>query len=303
MTLPEARPDEAPAPARPGVPGFSRPGETGARVPAGWKTRPLRAAWRAARLGVAVALAFADFFCCLKLAGKGGSARARAEWMSRQARRFLRALNVTVERSGAPPASGVLVANHVGYLDILVLGAAGPLVFVAKSETRGWPVFGPLIRLAGTVFVERARAHDLPRVIAALGAAGGTGGGGDGLPMAFFPEGTSTDGSVVLPFRPALLEPAVAGGQPVTPAHVSYALDPGDGSAADEVCWWGDTDFAPHLLNLFSKKIIRARVAYGPAEPPGDDRKELARRLHARVQALRTAADHPNGSSHLHRTR
>ncbi len=284
MTLPEARLDAPPAPARPGVPGFSRLGATGARVPAGWKKHPLRAACRAARLGGAVALAFADYFFCVTLSGRGGSARVRAEWMSRQARRFLRALNITVERTGAPPTSGVLVANHVGYLDILVLGAAGPLVFVAKSETRGWPVFGPLIRAAGTVFVERARAHDLPRVLAALAAAGAS--GGDGLAAAFFPEGTSTDGSVVLPFRPALLEPAVAGGRPVTPACVSYALDSGDGSAADEVCWWGDTDFAPHLLNLFSKKTIRARVAYGPPEPPGDDRKELARRLHACVCAL-----------------
>lgn len=248
MTLPETRPDEPAAPVRTGVPGFSRPGETGARVPTGWKKHPLRAAW-----------------------------------MSRQARRFLRALNLTVERSGPPPSSGVLVANHLSYLDILVLGAAGPLVFVAKRQTRGWPVFGPLIRAAGTVFVERERAHDLPRVLAELSAAGA---GGGGVVVAFFPEGTSTDGSTVLPFRPALLAPAVASGQPVTPAWIGYTLDADDGSAADEVCWWGDTAFAPHLLNLFSKKIIRARVAYAPPEPPGDDRKELARRLHARVCAL-----------------
>jgi 1-acyl-sn-glycerol-3-phosphate acyltransferase len=284
MTLPETRPDEPTAPVRTGVQGFSRPGETGAHVPAGWKKHPLRAAWRAARLGGAVLLAFADYFCCVWLAGRAGSVRTRAAWMSRQARRFLGALNLTVERSGPPPRVGVLVANHVSYLDILVLGAAGPLVFVAKRQTRGWPVFGPLIRAAGTVFVERERAHDLPRVLAELAATGAEGSGG--VTVAFFPEGTSTDGSVVLPFRPALLAPAVAGGQPVTPAWVGYTLDTGDGTAADEVCWWGDMEFSPHLLNLFSKKAIHARVAYAPPEPPGDDRKELARRLHARVCAF-----------------
>jgi 1-acyl-sn-glycerol-3-phosphate acyltransferase len=285
MTLPETRTGQPDAPARSGVPGFSRPnGDTGKHVPAGWKKHPLRAAWRAVRLGGAVALAFSDYFFAVTLAGRSGSARARAEWMSRSARRFLGALNLTVERSGTPPTAGVLVANHVSYVDILVLGAAGPLVFVAKSQTRGWPVFGALVRRAGTVFVERERAQDLPRVLAELSAAGADGSGG--VAVAFFPEGTSTDGSVVLPFRPALLAPAVAGGQPVTPAWVGYTLDAGDGSAADEVCWWGDMEFSPHLLNLFSKKAIRARVAYGPPEPPGDDRKELARHLHARVCAL-----------------
>ena len=104
--------------------------------------------------------------------------------------------------------------------------------------------------------------------------------------VAFFPEATSTDGSTVLPFRPALLAPAVRRGWPVTPAWLGFTLEDGGGTAADEVCWWGETALAPHLLNLFSKRRIHARVVFGEPHHPGDDRKVLAQRLRERTRAL-----------------
>jgi 1-acyl-sn-glycerol-3-phosphate acyltransferase len=285
MNQPELpNPPAASAPVPPAVPNFSRPGELSAPVPAGWRRHPLRVALRGVMFGGALLLALADYFFRVWLTGRAGSVRARAEWMSRCARRWLWVLGVSVTSEGTPPAYGLLVTNHVGYLDILVLGAAWPMVFVAKSETRGWPVFGSLIRQAGTVFIRRDRIHDLRRVLGELPPPVEQLPVEEGVVVAFFPEGTSTDGSTVLPFRPALLAPAVRRGWPVTPAWLGFALD--DGVAADEVCWWGETELTPHLLNLFSKKAIRAHVAYGPPEPPGDDRKELARRLHARVLGL-----------------
>ncbi len=286
MAVNHADQPSPPAPAQATVPNFSRPGELAAKVPAGWRRHPWRVAVRGGWFALAGLLAFADYFFCVQLAGRAGSARARAAWMSRCARRWLHALGVTVTQEGVPPAFGLLVSNHVGYLDILVLGAVQPMVFVAKSETRGWPVFGALVRRAGTVFIRRDRVHDLRRVLGELPPPVEQLPVEEGVVVAFFPEGTSTDGSTVLPFRPALLAPAVRRGWPVTPAWLGYTLDEGDGVAADEVCWWGETTLVPHLLNLFSKRCIRAQVVFGEPQRAGADRKVLGRQLRGQVGAL-----------------
>ncbi len=274
------------APVRAAVPNFSRPGELSARVPAGWRRHPLRVAVRGALFGGSLLVAAADYLFRVRLAGRSGSVRARAEWSGRCARRWLRVLGVSVTQVGVPPQSGLLVSNHVGYLDILVLGTVQPMVFVAKSETRAWPLFGALIRRAGTVFIRRDRVHDLRRVLGELPPPVERLPVEESVVVAFFPEATSTDGSTVLPFRPALLAPAVRRGWPVTPAWLGFTLEDGGGTAADEVCWWGETALAPHLLNLFSKRRIHARVVFGEPHHPGDDRKVLAQRLRERTRAL-----------------
>ena len=274
------------APVRAAVPNFSRPGELSARVPAGWRRHPLRVAVRGALFGGSLLVAAADSLFRVRLAGRSGSVRARAEWSGRCARRWLRVLGVSVTQVGVPPQSGLLVSNHVGYLDILVLGTVQPRVFVAKSETRAWSLFGALIRRAGTVFIRRDRVHDLRRVLGELPPPVERLPVEESVVVAFFPEATSTDGSTVLPFRPALLAPAVRRGWPVTPAWLGFTLEDGGGTAADEVCWWGETALAPHLLNLFSKRRIHARVVFGEPHHPGDDRKVLAQRLRERTRAL-----------------
>ncbi|EIP96909.1 1-acyl-sn-glycerol-3-phosphate acyltransferase [Opitutaceae bacterium TAV1] len=229
------------------------------------------------------------------------TAVGRAFWMQATCRRLLRVLGVSVasgaagmaaERSRVSPG-GMIVCNHLGYLDILVLGAAVPAVFVAKREVRGWPVFGLFARMAGTLFVDRSRRGDVARVAAEMTATLAT-----GVCVVVFPEGTSGDGSRVLPFRPALLEPAVRQHGPVTPAALDYAV-PAGRSAAAEVCWWGDMDLAPHLLNLATIPRIQARLAFGEAAlATGNmDRKMLASLLYGRVAALREPdlADGANG--------
>jgi lyso-ornithine lipid O-acyltransferase len=274
------------APVWAAVPNFSRPGEPSARVPAGWRRHPLRVMVRGILFGGSLLVAAADYLFRVKLAGRSGSVRARAEWSGRCARRWLRVLGVSVTQEGVPPCYGLLVSNHVGYLDILVLGAVQPMVFVAKSETRGWPVFGAMIRRAGTVFIRRDRVHDLRRVLGELPPPVERLPLEEGVVVSFFPACTSTDGSTVLPFRPALLAPAVRRGWPVTPAWLDFRLEAGDGTAADEVCWWGETTLAPHLLNLFAKRRIHARVVFGEPQPAGDDRKILGQRLRERTRAL-----------------
>lgn len=205
----------------------------------------------------------------------------RARWLQRTCRRALRALGVHACDLGPVPRGAVITSNHLGYLDILVLAALAPCVFVAKREVRGWPVFGWFARRAGTRFVDRERRNDVARVAAEFApviAAGAN--------LVLFLEGTSTDGREVRRFHSSLLEPVVRAGWLTVPAAVSYAVSPPH-SVAAEVCWWGDMTLAPHLFNLAGLPRIAAWVAWGEPIAGAADRKALAVALHARVSRLR----------------
>lgn len=206
--------------------------------------------------------------------------RARAAWTQRHARRLCRIMGWTFETAGTPPAAALYGSNHLGYTDIVMLSAATPVVFVSKAEVRGWPVLGALAACAGTLFLNRERKEDLVTVAEQFAPVAEA-----GVPVVVFLEGTSTDGSGVLPFRPSLLAPAVAGNWPVAPVGLDYTVTPG--SVAEHVAWWGDMEFFPHFLGLLGRDAVHARVAFGTARPAGPDRKALARELHADVVALR----------------
>jgi 1-acyl-sn-glycerol-3-phosphate acyltransferase len=199
--------------------------------------------------------------------------------MQGQARSLVEALEIRSDYRGSLPGPGLLVCNHLSYLDILVLGASQPVVFVAKSEVRGWPLFGWLAARGGTLFIRRQDRADVARLagdIAARLKAGWT--------VVVFPEGTSSAGHRVLPFHSSLLEAAVEQQVPATPAAITYSL-PG-GSVADDVCYWRDMTFAGHFLRLLGLPAVEATVAYGLPRSPGGSRKALARSLHEDVRAL-----------------
>ena len=245
-----------------------------AALPRGWRT--------GCRLLGFIAVCvyeLAEWLLVVWLPSRHRSHRARAVWVARFCQRLVRLLGIDAEYRGVPPATGLLVCNHLSYLDVIVLGAHAPLNFVAKSEIRHWTGLGALIRCAGTLFVDRDRRTDVARAGAEIKAALAA-----GTNLCIFPEGTSSDGSRVLPFRSSLLAPAVEQGCPVTPAWIGYALE--EGSAELEVCYWGDVTLGPHLLNLFGLRRIQARVCYGLPETAAGDRKALAARLHAEVCRL-----------------
>jgi len=243
--------------------------------------RKIRLLFRLLLLIATLALAALDYLLTIKLLGRESSLRARAVWMRRQAKNLLRVLGIETTFLGTPPSGGVLVSNHLSYTDILVYGSHAPSIFISKADVAGWPVFGLLSKCAGTLFVRREvrsdvvrLASEMPRVVDA------------GLLLTFFPEGTSTGGDHVLPFHASLFAPAVEHQWQITPAFLRYELDDGDGSVADEIAYWRDMVFGPHLLNLLSKKRIRAIVQYGSPRLPGSDRKTLAETLHSQVCAL-----------------
>ncbi len=177
------------------------------------------------------------------------------------------------------PHGGLIVANHLTYLDIIALSAAMPCVFVSKKEIAAWPIFGLFGRLSGTLFLDRQTRGAVEGVAAQMrGVLAGD------LPLVLFPEGTSTHGDTVLPFKTSLFEPVVALSCPVTAAAFHYALS--DGSARDEVHWWGTITLAPHLLNLLSKRHIQVTITFGKTCPRSGDRKAIARELHDEVTTL-----------------
>lgn len=236
----------------------------------------LRLVWMVAKL-LWIAGDFAWLAVC---SGGSPSLQARTIWLQRSSRRMLKLLAVTVETQGVPPAAGLLVSNHLTYLDILVLVTIAPAVFVSKSEVRNWPVFGWFSRLAGTLYVDRTRRSDVARLDREIRKVLC-----DGLVVVLFPEGTSSDGHDVLPFKSSLLEPVSGAQHPLTIAHIGYAL--ADGSVENDVCYWGDMTFFPHFLKLLSKRRIDACVRFAPVKCPAAQRKDLARQLHAGVVRLK----------------
>lgn len=219
------------------------------------------------------------YFLAIKLAGRSQSPAAHAWWLRWHARHFLWALGVKATYRGRAPQCGVMVSNHVTYLDILVHAAYEPMIFISKAEVAGWPIFGILTQWAGTLFIRRDLRSDVRRVASEMGPVVKS-----GTVLTFFPEGTSTDGNGVLPFMPSLLAPLVENAWTVTPAFIRYGLEPGDGRVEDDVAYYREeTVFGAHLLNLLGKRRIFATVTYGEPRPPGDDRKALARELHDAV--------------------
>jgi 1-acyl-sn-glycerol-3-phosphate acyltransferase len=259
----------------------SRQPSTGAAAPARpplTLRRRVRGYWRLFALGSAFAC---DALLFLLTTGPWAGFKRRSLWLNRAARIVLRSLNVSVRIDGGTlPHTGVVASNHLGYLDVLVLAAATPQVFLAKSEVRSWPVFNWFARMAGTQFIDRNRRSDVARQNADFVHIVEN----DAV-LTIFLEGTSTDGSLVRPFRSSLLEPAVEHRWPVTPAAIHYTCTGAD--VAQDVCWWGDMGFFEHLFRLVRADTITAHIRFGTPVAPGDDRKALAARLHCEVVALK----------------
>lgn len=191
------------------------------------------------------------------------------------------AIGIRVTPIGALPASAprFVVANHVSWTDIIALASLYPLTFLAKSEVATWPVLGFLARLQGTVFVPRGSRKDIPRVNAALCAALDA-----GRDLVVFPEGTSSDGAAVLPFKPAHFD-ALQGyeGATIAPVAIRYT----DGDKPIDVGWYGDMTFLPHLWSLMTQRGVECRIAFGAAIAlQGKDRKALAAEAEAQVRAM-----------------
>lgn len=203
----------------------------------------------------------------------------RAALLQKISRALLSHLQVSIQTRGEIPNRGLLVSNHVSFVDIMLLSALNPLVFVSKSEVARWPIIGPIAVKSGTLFIERQKRSDVSRINEALSHAFNA----DVL-ACIFPEGTSSDGTGVLPFQPSLLQPAISAQLPVCPAHIRYETE--GGIRADDIAYFGDRNLMDCMRALIRRKKTIARVSFGSPVAADTDRKSLAFLLNHEVCRL-----------------
>ena len=235
---------------------------------------------RSLRLPLLVGLLFGGLFTVLALFPFGGDEFRRGA-IRRWSRMLVAACGV---RAVTMPAQGVrplaelppgrlVVANHVSWIDIFVINAQSPCGFVAKAEIARWPLIGTLVARTGTLFIERGKRHAVHRMIEHIGARLQTGGR-----VAVFPEGTTGDGSRLLPFHANLIEGAVRCAAPVVPVGLRYLG--GDGDAAAQIEYIGDTTFVASAWRIIGSPSIRCEVLALPeiATGEGVSRHDVAQR-------------------------
>lgn len=205
-------------------------------------------------------------------------------------RMVCRVLGISVELVGSPVQGeqAAYVGNHLSHLDIPLLGSVLRGSFVAKQEMRQWPLFGTLASLQRSAFVSRAPGD--ARVAADSVAAILT----RGRNLIVFPEGTSSDGREVLPFKTSLfavLLPRMAHGLRIQPFTIELIAVDGrrvDRASRDTYAYHREMVLAPHLWAFLHARGARLRLHFHPPLPvmQGEDRKQLARRAHAAVSSM-----------------
>lgn len=208
-------------------------------------------------------------------------------------RLVLKCLGICVAVRGALAENRPLLvaANHVSWADIMVIGAHADVRYIAKSDVEGWPGINKIATLNRTVFVEREKrgktgeqASEIAQRLA----------GGDVLVL--FPEGTTADGTFMLPFKTSLFGAAAPsrhanGSVWIQPVAVAYLRRHGSVMGRQDralTSWAGSEDLLPHILRLLRERAIDAELRFGePIElMPGGDRKRVAREVEAAVRTM-----------------
>ncbi len=225
----------------------------------------------------------------------GDTLRARrlaAHWVHVMCRIGLKTLGVKVDqidatggiRTGIRAGEGhLIVANHLSYLDILVVASLRPMLFVTSNEIRDSGFLGYLAKAGGCHFVERRNRDQIQREVAEI-----AGSLSQGLSVVVFPEATSTNGAQVLPFKVALMDAAIVSGRPLLPLCLNYreiAGQPVGVSNRDEICWYGDMTFLNHIINVARRGDIVVAVTKlrEVGVRPESDRKSLASEAYAQI--------------------
>ena len=218
-----------------------------------------------------------------RLGGDPWRQRLKQTW----SRQLLWLLGVRVESGDGDLGHlepGLLVGNHVSFIDIFVINALLPSAFVAKSEVAQWPLIGWLSRHSGNVFIERGsrkaahRTHQ--HMLQMLGA---------GQRLAIFPEGTSTAGDTLLPFHAAMFQSAIDAAVPVHALALSYHC--ADGNRSTAPAYIADISLMECLMNVLQSGGLAARVTLAASFPPPlADRRHLAHSAHQAVAAALASA-------------
>lgn len=201
-------------------------------------------------------------------------------------RQMLAIMGVELVLRGHAPERGpvLLVANHISWLDILVMNAAHPARFVSKADVKHWPVLGALITGAGTLYIERESRRDAMRVVHQMAdalKAGDT--------VAVFPEGTTGDGRDLLPFHANLIQAAISAHAPVMPVALDF-VDGSSGQRSEAPLFIGDATLLQSIWSTLRAVDLQAVVHHGaPQTVDGRDRRAWAQDLRSAIAELREA--------------
>ena len=200
---------------------------------------------------------------------------------------FLALWQIHLQVVGQPVRQGpaLLVANHISWLDIVVIHAARHCRFVSKSDVREWPLVGMLATGAGTLYIERTNRKDALRMVKDMADAMRS-----GDVVAIFPEGTTSDGLDLLPFHANLIQSAILAQAPVQPMSIQF-LDAQTGQISLAPCYIGDDSLIGSMWRTLCAPRITAVVHFGALqEAQGRDRRAWAHDLRAQVITLRDTA-------------
>ncbi len=204
--------------------------------------------------------------------------------VQRWATQMLGAMGIELDHQGQrlPEGPLLLVANHISWLDILVLHASGYCRFISKADVRRWPLIGFMAHGAGTLFIERESRRDAHRVVQHMAErlqAGDV--------LAVFPEGTTGDGVALKPFHANLIQAAIQAGAPVQPVALRF-VDGASGQTSHAPRFIDDDTLVGSVLRTLAARQLRAQVITGePEHHGGRDRRRWARDLREQVHALR----------------
>jgi len=201
-------------------------------------------------------------------------------------------MGIEIGVEGVFPERGAVISNHLSYLDIVVFATLHPCVFVSKEEVRRWPVVGWMTTMSGTVYVARGHGGSAMKARKEMQAVVDA-----GLPVVFFPEGTTSNGSQLLKFHSGLLSQVIAGSAPVTAAYLSYSFAEDNGSdvgVVDDVSYWGDRNMLAHIFKFLGLCGVRVKVRFVEERiafsSDGLHRKKAAVEARSAVAALGVSA-------------
>ncbi|MBF5040351.1 1-acyl-sn-glycerol-3-phosphate acyltransferase [Methylophilus sp. 13] len=215
----------------------------------------------------------------LPVCGRRGREQLIRWWCAK----LLRCFNLQLSVSGVRPAPQskhvLFVANHISWSDIHALNSLIPVRFVAKVEIKDWPVFGYLVKKSGTIFINRTRQRDAARVLKVVTQAMKL---GDNLCV--FPEGTTTDGQQVLPFKSSLIQAAIDAEATVIPIAIHYPMP--DGSPNLAAAYAGETSMIESMLSFLNMQSPKVHLHFcTPIEARLLDRQTLASQARNEIMA------------------
>lgn len=203
--------------------------------------------------------------------------RLNAIWSGQMLR--LLGIRLETEVHEADIRHGLLVCNHISFVDIFLINALMPSRFVAKQDIAHWPLIGWLCRHGETIFIERGSRQAVQRTREHMQQALA-----QGKRVVVFPEGTTTAGDQVLPFHGALLQSAIDANAELHVLTISY--HGGDGSRSEAPAYYGDVSMLACLRSMLAAREIRARIGLATTcLPPHADRRHLAHRAHQAITA------------------